>query len=584
MFPLIATTFTALLAVAYSSRLVDEQLKFYETILRDGFGKDNMDADGLVKLLQLKDGHPKYNHAALEYITSKWGSTEVTFEYFHKLINLIYGDEISDDPFEPQELHLAYTNDPTSMKIIWVTMENLEKPFVQFMSALSDRWELAHIANAANYTYSVPAKWWPVFNGVIYEVDMTGLTADSHYKYRVGGWDNVNQTMRYSAEFPFKAAPLPNDPNRATRVFTGADHGTFEFFGFETVRKMAKVMPELRPDFAFIAGDLSYAGIDSEFKPLNISKDDEFELIWDLLGIQNQPISAKIPWMIGVGNHEAFYNFTAVSNRYKMPQTPALNTQENFWYTFTYGNIQWVSISSEHDLSEGSPQLIFLRDALTAAQNNRATVPWIILSIHKPIYCSVEGSPSFAGKIESLLLEFDVDLTIAGHMHAYERIHPVRGGEVSVYPVKQKMASTPLGGREVDVYYSKGLGPVHCMQGHAGGVQAERWTQPPPAWSAFRMADGIVPRNTSDNGLRSWFHEHGLGVVDLSDETTYTETQLHDLPLLNPIDDIVPGYNYSHTFGFGFITTVNATHLHYQAIPNVDGLRNHDEFWIVKER
>lgn len=179
---------------------------------------------------------------------------------------------------------------------------------------------------------------------------MTNLTPEHRYQYRVGGYDNVNQTMRYSDEFSFQAAPLPN-PAHTTKVFTGADHGTFELLGFETVKKMTKVLPELRPDFTFIAGDLSYAGIDTEFKPLDIEKDDDFEHIWDLLGIQNQPISAQIPWMVG-----AFYNFTAVNARYKMPQTAALGTEENFWYTFNYGNIQWVSISSEHDLSEGSPQ------------------------------------------------------------------------------------------------------------------------------------------------------------------------------------------------------------------------------------
>lgn len=572
----------AFFALSSASRLVDERVNFYERILREVYGKDKLDVDGLVQLLQLTQGHPKYNHAAVEYIVDKWGGAkEISFEYLHKLVNLIYGDQISDDPFQPQELHLAYTNDPSSMKIMWVTMQGLEKPFVQYMSAVSSKWELAKTKVAATSTYTVPEKWWPVFNGVIYDVDMTDLSPDSHYKYRVGGFDNVNQTMRYSEEFTFKAAPLPS-PDRTTRVFTGADHGTFELLGFETVLKMTKMMDELRPDFTFIAGDLSYAGLDSEVKALDISKDDEFEMIWDLLGIQNQPVSARIPWMVGVGNHESFYNFTAFNARYKMPQTTALNTNQNFWYTFTYGNIQWVSISSEHDLSEGSPQNVFIRQALTQAQNNRANVPWIILTIHKPIYCSVEGSPSFASRVESLLLEFDVDLAITGHMHAYERIHPVNGGAVSVYPVKQKM-NTLL--KEVDVYYSKGKGPVHVMQGHAGGFQAERWTQPPPAWSAYRMADGILPRNSSDNGLRKWFHEHGLGELDLSDETSFTELQLRDLPLVPSIDDLKSSYNYSHTFGFGYITALNATHLHYQAIPNVDmpSLRNHDEFWIVKE-
>lgn len=57
---------------------------------------------------------------------------------------------------------------------------------------------------------------------------------------------------------------------------------------------------------------------------------------------------------------------------------------------------------------------------MQAAVSNRASVPWIVLTLHKPFYCSAKGSPSFASQLEDLLLKYDVDLTIAGHMHLYE--------------------------------------------------------------------------------------------------------------------------------------------------------------------
>ena len=43
----------------------------------------------------------------------------------------------------------------------------------------------------------MPEKWWPVFDGVLYETDMTRLAANTAYKYRVGGWDAVNATTQY---------------------------------------------------------------------------------------------------------------------------------------------------------------------------------------------------------------------------------------------------------------------------------------------------------------------------------------------------------------------------------------------------
>lgn len=192
------------------------------------------------------------------------------------------------------------------MKVQWVTMDNLEKPFAQYKHEQESDWKAAKIASAVNYTYEVEQKWWPIFTGVIYETDMTDLVEGRRYSYRVGGWDSVNKTVRYSDEFSFKAPPQSVNPNRKTVVTTLADHGTFMLFGFLTIDKLVKLLADEQTandmDFVFVAGDLSYAGLSSEFKPLNITSEDEFEHIWDLLFIQNQPVAAKYPWMVGDGS------------------------------------------------------------------------------------------------------------------------------------------------------------------------------------------------------------------------------------------------------------------------------------------
>ncbi|RYY77464.1 hypothetical protein EON63_18705 [archaeon] len=275
-----------------------------------------------------------------------------------------------------------------------------------------------------------------------------------------------------------------------------------------------------------------------------------------------------------------------------MPASPSSNG--NFWYSFVYGNVRWISLSSEHPLDANSEQIAFLTSTLQQAQAERKTTPWIIFTLHKPLYCSVEGSPHFADELEALLLQYDVDLTLTGHMHAYERIHPVKAGEVTVNPKKLPWGASVEGdedGKEeakmlgkiglVDVYYSSGYGPVHVMQGHAGGMQVERWTYPIPAWSGFRMANGIVMPGVN------YTYPYGDDIVyDLSDHSKQLPEDLETLslfPLKIPGDLLNGNYNYSHTYGFGYITAFNHTHLLYQAIPNVDGERNHDEFWIVKK-
>ena len=62
---------------------------------------------------------------------------------------------------------------------------------------------------------------------------------------------------------------------------------------------------------------------------------------------------------------------------------------------------------------------------------------------------------------EPLLLQHHVDLTLTGHEHAYERVHPVRNGSV---------ASTP----GPDGVYRDPTAPVHLMIGSAGALQEER--------------------------------------------------------------------------------------------------------------
>ncbi len=302
--------------------------------------------------------------------------------------------------------------------------------------------------------------------------------------------------------------------------------------------------------------------------------------MWDLLGIQNQPIAASYPWMVGNGNHERFYNWTAYTNRYKMPQNEALVTGGNFWYSFNYGNVHWVQISSEHSLDAGSPQMIFLVAALEAATANRAVVPWIVLTLHKPLYCSAEGTPGgFAAKLEATVLAYDVDLVITGHMHGYERVHPMKEGAVTVYPEKGPTIAT----RRTDVYHALGKGPVHIMQGHAGGMQGERWLQPQPDYSAFRMSNGyVVPNRTrADAKEAGGYMIHNGRPVDLSDTSLQTAAELSGFPLQLP--DFTH-FNYTDTYGFGVITAANSTHLHFQSVSDTDSHIASDEFWIVKDR
>lgn len=563
---LLITTLSAfsvvLLSIADGSRIVGSLLRDYRRVLSSmngGVEEDRRDymitADDLRALIELHDDDFYCNDLCTKHLRSSLsltnGSDSISYGLFEKLVDQLYGDMISDDPMEPQEIHLSLTGNPTEMTVMWTTKGHLFDPYVEYKSAVADDsgWLKSP---AVNYTYEVPMNWWPTFEGVIYKAKMDSLTPSMDYVYRVRGYDHVNKTLRSSEVFTFRASPM-NDPFHVTKIATLADQGTFMLLGFAVQKKLSELQDQLGIELATVTGDLSYAGLSSAMPRLNITSEDEFEHVWDLYGIQSQSVAATRPWMVTNGNHERFYNYSAYRNRYSMPYEHSGGSEDGFWYSFNYGNVHYVSISSEHDLSEGSPQRLWLMKDLSSASEpqQRSVVPWIVLAIHKPLYCSAKGTPGgYADALESLCLQFDVDLTITGHMHLYERVHPVSKGVVTCYPKKQLHSDEGGRGLFIDVYHSFGRGPVHVVQGNAGAAQGEQWYQPAPAWSAIRFANGYITPNIST-------------------------------PRDSPLIETTKHWNYTDTFGFGVVTAYNRTHLHYSMVP-LTGTLGTDQFWVVK--
>jgi hypothetical protein len=224
----------------------------------------------------------------------------------------------------------------------------------------------------------------------------------------------------------------------------------------------------------------------------------------------------------------------------------------NAWFSYDYGNVHMISISTEECFESTCPQMVWVENDMKKAYENRDNVPWIVLSMHRPMYCSDTGTTwdnAFQNAMEPLVLKYDVDLVLQGHVHAYERIHPSVNGDVTVYP---KHTYSKENNKFIDTYYSEGKGPVYVVQGNTGAMQFETWTHPKPDWSAVRFANGYQPPMDvlSQEGKKN-------------------------------VEGIILESNYTDTFGFGVATFVNSTHLHYSCIP-VTGTIGTDDFWIVK--
>ena len=177
--------------------------------------------------------------------------------------------------------------------------------------------------------------------------------------------------------------------------------------------------------------------------------------MWDKWLDMVSVFSTSVPLMIGVGNHE--YDHTSgggnngkdpsgvttpggfkpnwgdfgddsngecgvpVAKRFTMPN----NGNGVFWYSYAFGNVYTIMLSSEHDLSRKSDQYKWLEAQLSSI--NRTLTPWVIVEAHRPMY-NIEDMPAntkvgigMRQEFETLLLKYNVDLFLSGHYHSYMR-------------------------------------------------------------------------------------------------------------------------------------------------------------------
>ncbi|KAJ0389933.1 hypothetical protein P43SY_011790 [Pythium insidiosum] len=157
----------------------------------------------------------------------------------------------------------------------------------------------------------------------------------------------------------------------------------------------------------FHVGDLSYAAGQT--------------FVWDHFGALIEPTAKRVPYMVSVGNHDFGYLegrrgphaalrsplhkiFEADGThgqdaagecgvpseaRFRMPE----NGRGLWWYSVDVGLTHHVVLSSEHDVSAGSPMRRWLQQDLASV--DRARTPWLLVHIHRPLYCSVAFGGDF---------------------------------------------------------------------------------------------------------------------------------------------------------------------------------------------
>ena len=339
------------------------------------------------------------------------------------------------DAASPMHLRLARTSSLDEMRVSWTSAQASGTHEVQWgtsPSALSSTTAAKTHTYAASDLCSYPANDTGFHQPGHFHEAVLSLPCDRptgmQLHYRVGsqeyGWSSVRS---FTAPTPAKAGHGVGAP--ALSVVVTADMGeTYEDgsqYHWEEpaavnttvhIARLLKVNGGVGLDLVMHPGDLAYAtGYESE---------------WDRFMAQIEPLSAHVPYMTAMGNHERdFPNSGAAIGkgdsggecgvptqaRFHMPTCPQPNvapcigqmagahsglslapgsakrrlagpvgSADDGWYSFNQGPVHFAVMTTEHASTRGSRQHAFFEADLAAV--DRKVTPWVLFLGHRQMY------------------------------------------------------------------------------------------------------------------------------------------------------------------------------------------------------
>ena len=293
---------------------------------------------------------------------------------------------------------------PTGVTVGWETVEN-GLGYVEFGS--SER--LERVATE------------PRVASTGHEVRVRGLEVDTRYFYRVHTAsvdENGSERLTSSPVYHFRTAPSAGEP---FSFMVYGDNRTNLDAHRDLVRRMQSHGEQEGARFLINTGDLTTRG--------GVWDEWQHEFFVPALSML-----AYFPVYPTPGNHEG--NHESYYEYFDLPNNES-------WYRFSYGGVDFFSLNSNASLVTGSPQHDWLREALAASEGR-----WKIVFFHHPPFSCVParkpGNAVIQEHVVPVLEEFDVDLVLLGHDHLYGRSVPINGvvyvitggGGASTYPAE----------------------------------------------------------------------------------------------------------------------------------------------------
>jgi predicted phosphodiesterase len=419
-------------------------------------------------------------------ISGNWSGEAATIDAMSNVVTFT-------NPEAPKGGHLYFNGNPDQMVVTW-TSKGSVSPQVKY-GTQSGNYPYSVTATSATFTQNQmcgsPAQDYGWRDpGQVQTAVMTNLSPSTVYYYVFGDQNSGG----FSKEFSFTSAPPAGFSN--TMVFAAyADmgkgtvdnsilNGDQQQWSLNTTAGVQGTISNV--DLIFHVGDISYA--------------DGYLAQWDMFLDQIEPIATAAPYITCAGNHDydwdnKYMNALDSGGECGVPYYTYFANPK--WYSFNWGNVHFVVMSTEDDFTVGSEQNNWLASDLSSV--DRSVTNWIVFQGHRPMYLDVkDGNKNLPvaellqQHIEPLFAKYQVDLALWGHHHTYMRT-------CAVY---QQECVTG--------------GTTHVLIGMAGAKLSKSINSVTPEWLVYEEMDhGYTMIQVSGNSLTmSYYTTKDMNVAD----------------------------------------------------------------------
>ncbi len=304
-------------------------------------------------------------------------------------------------PDKPQRILLTFGDeDMYSRNVSWSCGETLQASFLE----LADENDTLHIEATGEVFASRSGK------AAYYVARLRGLQAGCLYSYRVctnghySSWHHFNISDHSSASF----------------LYVGDVQDTIAGITNQLLREAFRHHPEAQ--FLVCGGDLTERPIDAYWQ-------ETFD------GLDS--IGQSVPLLNATGNHDYLKGLIyRLERRFSLVHSYYLDSMEgvNQVFTLRYKDVQLFVLDSNREFF-----YLFTQRAWLKRQLEESTAKWKVVVLHHPLY-SIRGKNNNLIQrwmFDDLIREYDVDLVLQGHEHAYARMtaHDDDEAETPVYVV-----------------------------------------------------------------------------------------------------------------------------------------------------